>query len=677
MSLVASTTATRREASLTADATEVESLRERLARAEEHTAKALMRATRLAQIISVLGNENDLETTTGRIAIEIGELFFSDMSLLLLESDRGLNVTGHWGFATADLPEHPFALAEIAELSSVNSVRIGPAGDMELPDWIAAYQPRHVAWARLLVADHPIGVLMLARCGDEPFRETEATELRAISHRVALAVENGLLQQRMHEQLAQLRRLQEITATFAGILDLDAVGRQVADTLVNETALTSAAVLIDRRGELELLSVAGVAAGLGETAPVQMPLADDWRRFPLTVAGQTVAVVAVIGASMIEPGEHELIQHLMDLGALSLEKALLYEQTRELARRDSLTGLLGHRVCQETLEELAAGSQPFSVVTFDIDDFKQINDLYGHQAGDRTLSLIADVLRSSTRPSDSVFRIGGEEFCAVLPGLEERDAFAVAESLRRRVAAVGGDVPLPVTVSVGIASFPAHASSREKLLACADAAMYASKRAGKNRVTSCASDNPQGTSVSPRDFSLRLLHDKNPDTAAHSAHVATLAVEMARSLELDECQIENVRIAARLHDIGKIGVPNSILNKPGPLSDEEFRIVKTHPVTGAELLSLWGFSQPAAIVRQHHEHIDGSGYPAGLCGAQIMIEARIIHVAEAYVAMTRDRPYRDARSPADARAELERHRGTQFDHDVLNALLACEQATPA
>jgi two-component system cell cycle response regulator len=234
-----------------------------------------------------------------------------------------------------------------------------------------------------------------------------------------------------------------------------------------------------------------------------------------------------------------------------------------------------------------------------------------------------------------------------------------------------------VTVSVGIASFPAHASSREKLLACADAAMYASKRAGKNRVTSCASDNPQGTSVSPRDFSLRLLHDKNPDTAAHSAHVATLAVEMARSLDLDECQIENVRIAARLHDIGKIGVPNSILNKPGPLSDEEFRIVKTHPVTGAELLSLWGFSQPAAIVRQHHEHIDGSGYPAGLCGAQIMIEARIIHVAEAYVAMTRDRPYRDARSPADAQAELERHRGTQFDHDVLNALLACEQATPA
>jgi putative nucleotidyltransferase with HDIG domain len=207
--------------------------------------------------------------------------------------------------------------------------------------------------------------------------------------------------------------------------------------------------------------------------------------------------------------------------------------------------------------------------------------------------------------------------------------------------------------------------------------MYASKRAGKNRVTSGASDTPQVTSVSLRDCSLRLVHDKDPDTAAHSAHVATLAVEIARSLNLDDEHIENLRIAARLHDIGKIGVPDDILNKPGPLSDDEFRIIKTHPVTGAELLSLWGFSQPAAIVRQHHERIDGTGYPAGLSGAEIMIEARIIHVADAYVAMARDRPYREARSLSDRQAELERHSGTQFDADVVDALLSCEHASLA
>ena len=173
----------------------------------------------------------------------------------------------------------------------------------------------------------------------------------------------------------------------------------------------------------------------------------------------------------------------MSLGALSLDKALLHEQSREQARHDSLTGLLGHRVFHEVLEQQIAAASPFSVLLFDIDDFKQINDLHGHQTGDHALRLVAEALRQGTRSGDSVFRIGGEEFCALLPGLTEKDAFAVAEGVRQKVAAILSTLPNPVTVSAGVASFPAHGQRRDELLSIADAALYASKRGGKNRTS--------------------------------------------------------------------------------------------------------------------------------------------------------------------------------------------------
>jgi HD-GYP domain-containing protein (c-di-GMP phosphodiesterase class II) len=136
-------------------------------------------------------------------------------------------------------------------------------------------------------------------------------------------------------------------------------------------------------------------------------------------------------------------------------------------------------------------------------------------------------------------------------------------------------------------------------------------------------------------------------------------------------------IAARLHDIGKIAVPDSILAKPGPLDAEEFDLVKTHTIVGAELLSSWGLPGPADIVRQHHERIDGTGYPSGLRGEQICLEARVIHVADAYTAMTRDRPYRKALAEDEALAELARHAGSQFDADVVAALIAVERERPS
>jgi putative nucleotidyltransferase with HDIG domain len=185
----------------------------------------------------------------------------------------------------------------------------------------------------------------------------------------------------------------------------------------------------------------------------------------------------------------------------------------------------------------------------------------------------------------------------------------------------------------------------------------------------------QAASSEPGDrhVHLALLHDRDPDTVVHSIQVATVAVELARALDMDDERLGALRTAAKLHDIGKIGVPDAILNKPGRLDADEFRVVQTHPVVGAELLRAWGLDEPARFVAQHHEHIDGSGYPAGLRGEEIALESRIIHVADAFVAMTLDRPYRRALERDEALAELVRHRGTQFDPAVVDALLALER----
>jgi diguanylate cyclase (GGDEF)-like protein/putative nucleotidyltransferase with HDIG domain len=326
-------------------------------------------------------------------------------------------------------------------------------------------------------------------------------------------------------------------------------------------------------------------------------------------------------------------------------------------------------VFHEVLEQQLSGSLPFSVIAFDIDDFKEINDLHGHQAGDDVLRLVAQALRQGTRAIDSVFRVGGEEFFAVLPGLSAEDAHPIAERLRTTVAEACSRLRHPVTLSAGVASFPSHATERDDLLTGADAALYASKRGGKNRTSVAGEDEPRDAEPVDRTVRLELLLRKDADTVTHSIHSAILAVQIARRLGLDDCQIAGLRTAAKLHDIGKIGVPDAILSKPGPLDEEEFRIVKTHPIVGAELLEAWGLTAAATIVRQHHERVDGKGYPKGLRGSEILIESRIVHVADAFMAMTLDRPYRAALSHEQAIAELLRHSGTQFDPDVVTALL--------
>ena len=643
-------------------------LRERLLGMEQYTARALMRATRLSQVIAVLGNVSDLESTIGRATVELAELFSSDIALLLLESSDGLRVDGHWGVKATDLPTAARDLREIEAAAAERPFGIASADEVELPSWLAGYGPRQLAWASLGAGKTSIGLLLLIRRADEPFEDDEESELRAIAHRLALTVENARLQRHMRSQLAQLRRLQQLTADLAGMIEPNAVARRIADTLVAEAGVSASTVTIDDGRGSRLLAQARASSATATRADVTT--SRHWQSFPLTIAERSFGVVAVADPPDAGTEAHELLLHVVGLAALALDKALLHERTIEQARHDALTGLLGHRVFYETLEQQLAAGRTFSVVLFDIDDFKEINDLHGHQTGDDVLRLVAQVLRRHVRAQDTVFRVGGEEFYVLLPAVASAEALTIAEQLRVAIAQLCATLPYPITVSAGVAAYPTHATGRDELLASADSALYVSKRAGKNRTTVAGAEQPSRAAGGDRTVRLELLLRKDPETVTHSLHAANLAVQLARALGMSDDRIADLRVAAKLHDIGKIAVPSAILNKPGPLDDDELQIVKTHPVVGAELLAAWGMQAPAEFVAQHHERVDGRGYPLGLRGEEITLEARILHVADAFTAMTLDRPYRRALGQAAAIEELRHNRGTQFDERVVDAMLA-------
>ena len=352
--------------------------------------------------------------------------------------------------------------------------------------------------------------------------------------------------------------------------------------------------------------------------------------------------------------------------ATALDNARLLETMTHQARHDNLTGLLGHRAFQEALERGIAGDagSALALATIDIDDFKLINDLHGHPIGDEALRRVSEALRSNVHEHDSVFRVGGEEFAVLMPGLTAEEALPVAERLRTAVA--GLPFVLPLRISIGLASWPADGADRDTLIARADSALYCAKGAGKNRTSLPAESTPDSPSQSvPWSGLLGVLRAKDPATLAHGAKVATLCVDVGRRLGLDNDRLAELRVAAQLHDIGKLVVPKAILDKPGPLTMDERRLVEAHPTAGAELLRASGLPGAARHVLEHHEHVDGSGYPAGLAGSDTSQEARIIHVVEAFEMMTRDRPHPRRRSVEEALGELRRLAGKQFDAEVV------------
>jgi diguanylate cyclase (GGDEF)-like protein len=348
------------------------------------------------------------------------------------------------------------------------------------------------------------------------------------------------------------------------------------------------------------------------------------------------------------------------------------------ALSDSVTELPNHRALitrlTEEVERARRFKQPLSVCFVDVDAFKQINDTHGHQIGDDVLREIGSMLRANARQIDIVGRYGGEEFVILLPGTWTDDALIFGERLREAIAITTirpqPDVDVRLSVSVGVAGLPEHASDRDSLLKRADDAVYVAKRSGRNQVhlfnPDIATESGRMLTATEATRLVQVIEERQPYSAGHGERVGQYAATIAQRLGLDGNEVERFFQAGRLHDLGKISVPDSILAKESALAARETEIIRNHPVVGARLLESNPTLVPlASAVRHHHERWDGSGYPYRLSGEFIPLASRIIAIAEAYDAMVTDSPWRSALDLDGAMGELAAGADKQFDPKLV------------
>ncbi|HTU78014.1 MAG TPA: diguanylate cyclase [Solirubrobacteraceae bacterium] len=365
---------------------------------------------------------------------------------------------------------------------------------------------------------------------------------------------------------------------------------------------------------------------------------------------------------------------------------LLIARLYDAGRTDPLTKLANRRGFREMLdleiERARRGRNQMALVVGDLDRFAEVNGRSGQRVGDAALQRAARVLEEGKRTIDALARVGGEQFALIVPDTDAHSAWVLAERLRNRLREEFAADAVPLTVSFGIASYGQAGETAAALVRAADEALYAAKAGGRDMsviYTRTLGQTPRAHGGS-RDIQaerfLAVILDlaetvdlRFSGSARHSETVGRYAEMMARELGLSEERVARVHLAGRLHDIGKVGVPDRILSKPAKLTDEEFTVIQRHPDLGAQILEHPSLADVRAWVGAHHERPDGRGYPLGLSAQQIPIEARILAVADAYEAMTSDRAYSASVGQAEACAELERCAGTQFDPRVVQALL--------
>jgi diguanylate cyclase (GGDEF)-like protein/putative nucleotidyltransferase with HDIG domain len=313
----------------------------------------------------------------------------------------------------------------------------------------------------------------------------------------------------------------------------------------------------------------------------------------------------------------------------------------------------------------------------DLDGFKEYNDKYGHSNGDAVLETFSQVLKASIRKSDMAFRYGGDEFALILPSADAERAKTIVQRARAKWQKApltkskisGGHVGF----STGIAEYPENAESADGLIFLADAALYQAKKKGyEDKLVSelrTLSTDIMDVATQDQVYALAATVDaRDPYTYGHSQRVAEIAMSIGKQIGLSAEDLDKLHAAALLHDIGKVGVPDSILTKVGKPTPEEWDIIRKHCAEGARILGyVRELSTLVPIVLHHHEWYDGSGYPAGLKGLEIPSGARITSVADAYDTMVTKRPYRDVMSKRDACQELKRYAGVQFDPVIVDA----------
>ena len=447
---------------------------------------------------------------------------------------------------------------------------------------------------------------------------------------------------------------------------------------------------------------------LMKTSSVIVPMMSVNRCIGVMLIGQDVANIKI-----------SLATFFANYMGMFVHNFQLIEQTSKFANTDNLTSLYNHRGFQEVLaNELTRAKEtntPLSVVMFDVNNISKINRELGHAKGDEVIKTIAEKIKQNIRANDSAGRYGGDEIAVIMPNTDTKDAKYLAEYITYCLSCCFVDDVGPIKVSVGISTYPECTIDQEKLLILAEQAMFISQARGYKEGMSAivsSSDfnfwddmalNSFAEVLAKRhsqigiNFEEELVHKfnqeeivnhthlmemvtslagaidaKDPYTKGHSTSVSRYSEALARAVNLPEQEVERIKIGALLHDVGKIGIPESVLKKPGKLTDQEWEIMKQHPTIGAEkvLEPNDALRDLIPIVKYHHERLDGKGYPEGLKGNQIPLAARIVSVADAYHALVSDRPYRKGMPIEKACAILKEGAGTQWDNDLVRQFIS-------
>lgn len=380
------------------------------------------------------------------------------------------------------------------------------------------------------------------------------------------------------------------------------------------------------------------------------------------------------------------------------ELELMHKQAREMADTDMLTGLRNHGHFQQHLkwevERAQRYGRPLTLIMLDLDYFKAVNDQFGHQKGDEVLQLVGKIIRQEVNSNGYAARYGGEEFVLVLPDSTAQTAMVVADKLRLKIKTVEAETGLPsgfVAGSFGVADLPHCASDADSLISAADSALLFAKRKGRNRVSYFCDladtelregdldrlhSRLEGASLQTIRALAEAVDTSDAYSQANTSSMAKVAIAIAERLGMDQEQADALALATRLHDIGKVGVPGSILRKKEKLSQEELAAVQRHPEIGQRLLKeMEQIQELIQAILYHHERWDGNGYPERLKGQEIPVMARVVGIIDSYRAMLCDRPYRKALSPAHALEELRKGAGTQFDPQLVELFIEVTRET--
>jgi diguanylate cyclase (GGDEF)-like protein len=578
----------------------------------------------------------------------------------------------------------------------------------------------------LVSRDHLIGILIMDHKRSGRYNLEDYGLLEEVTKRVAVSMEKEYLREQLREREQELSVINSSNAIITSSLDIQRIYDNFIHELKRLVDVDWAAIAVIEDLEVYFMALSteiGSAWKVGERLPLKgsgtewvathgKPIAENdlgvESRFtssqyhlqqgvhsvvylPLIISNRIIGslIVASRKPNAYTVKQINLLQQLSLQIAMPIENARLYAKTERLARVDSLTSLLNRRSLDDTLNgEIGRHSRyggVFSLMIIDLDSLKTINDNYGHLAGDELLRQVGSIIQTTVRESDRAFRYGGDEFAVLLPQTTLDAAYKVAERIRQQTFARIEIGSIPVSVSLGLSTWPSDGVAPAELIAAADAALYRAKRSGRNRTVCASSDlNP----VARESVNIKVTDE--PETGAlstifalaatvdsrdryshnHSKQVHNYAVALGEEMGMNPLEINRLGTCALLHDIGKIGINDELLNKKEPLTPEEWELIKTHSKMGAAIVGHSSQLTPCVQgILHQHERYDGSGYPDGLKGEEIPLESRILAIADSFSAMTSIRIYSVTLTKEAAIEEIKNGAGTQYDPKLVDIFL--------